>query len=490
MNYEKQSEQELLKTLVEQELNLFERYYGPLSIPEEKANTRKRIIGILILILLGITLSLFVPYFSLLSIILVGKYVFSAFRKIKSQSGTAGWIAKEAMENPDRSIRQLIERHYGKPLPEQASEPYMYSHWSQIFADITSGQYHYDPTPVSYSVSPEQVNAADWPFATDFSTHMSSKSGLSLKVSPTEHTPDTERQTYTTTYDPTLDPYVTPAGTTFSRTTGSPQSKPHNSFYSLLPIIVILCMFIPALGNPADIFSAGKKLFRSYNRVYSLEKIRKKPTSYKENKDGYTLVHYQNTDETSITIPDTYNGKPVTEIGTQAFYGNNHAKTISLPDSVIRIGAEAFMYCSVLTDITIPPQVTELRGNTFEGCSLLRSVILPAHLTTIHGECFRGCNSLTSITLPAGITEIRGNTFENCSSLTSIVIPNGVTRIAAHAFYGCSSLSQVTVPPTVTEIGSSAFRQCNSLQQIIVPATASINERAFKESPTTVLYYN
>jgi hypothetical protein len=84
---------------------------------------------------------------------------------------------------------------------------------------------------------------------------------------------------------------------------------------------------------------------------------------------------------------------------------------------------------------------------------------------------------------------VRGNTFEGCSSLTSIIIPEGVTRIGGHAFHGCTSLSYVSIPSTVTEIGSSAFRQCYSLYKVRVPYGAIINERAFKESPTSIRRY-
>ena len=85
--------------------------------------------------------------------------------------------------------------------------------------------------------------------------------------------------------------------------------------------------------------------------------------------------------------------------------------------------------------------------------------------------------------------EIRGNTFQDCVSLVSIDIPEGVTRIGGHAFHGCTSLSRVIVPKTVREIGSSAFRGCSSLRTISIPSGASVNERAFKESPTSITRY-
>ena len=66
-----------------------------------------------------------------------------------------------------------------------------------------------------------------------------------------------------------------------------------------------------------------------------------------------------------------------------------------------------------------------------------------------------------------------------------------VTRIGGHAFYGCYHLSSVLVSENskLVEIGSSAFRRCTNLYSIKLPAGVSINQRAFKESPTYVEYY-
>ena len=48
--------------------------------------------------------------------------------------------------------------------------------------------------------------------------------------------------------------------------------------------------------------------------------------------------------------------------------------------------------------------------------------------------------------------------------------------------------SGLFVPDTVKEIGSSAFRKCKSLTSVSLPSGVSVNERAFKESPTQITY--
>lgn len=193
--------------------------------------------------------------------------------------------------------------------------------------------------------------------------------------------------------------------------------------------------------------------------------------------------------ENCTNLTDVVLHEGLKEIRASAFKNNVNLVNIDLPNSLEYLGASAFSYCSSLTEITIPKNVIEINGQTFEYCTSLRTVNLHDDIISIHGEVFIGDSSLTNITLPSKITEIRGNTFEGCSSLTSIIIPEGVTRIGGHAFYGCTSLSYVSIPSTITEIGSSAFRRCYSLQSVRVPYGAVINERAFKESPTSIQRY-
>ena len=135
--------------------------------------------------------------------------------------------------------------------------------------------------------------------------------------------------------------------------------------------------------------------------------------------------------------------------------------------------------------------VISLRGNSFSNMIFLKEAIIPDTVTEIRGEAFLNDKNLVSVKLPSNLEEIKGSMFENCTSLESIVIPDSVTRIGGHAFYNDSSLSSVTISENsnLKEIGSSAFRLCYSLNTIIIPAATTVNERAFKESPTTVLRY-
>ena len=191
---------------------------------------------------------------------------------------------------------------------------------------------------------------------------------------------------------------------------------------------------------------------------------------YEHADDGYYVRFYVYglTNMTTATIPDTYHGK-----------------------KVVGLRGNTFSNMPFLTVVTLPDSITEIRGQAFKNCRSLERVTLPKNLTYLGGEAFYRCSSLEEVNLPAGLTEIRGNTFEECSSLLRIEIPDNVTRIGGHAFYGNTSLEEVVISPDskLQQIGSSAFRCCDSLREITLPRGVSVNERAFKETPVRIDYY-
>lgn len=217
----------------------------------------------------------------------------------------------------------------------------------------------------------------------------------------------------------------------------------------------------------------SKKLKRALMAVAvagSLLLFSKPRIFYEQADDGYYVRFYVYglTNMTTATIPDTYQG-----------------------EKVVGLRGNTFSNMPLLSEVTLPDSITEIRGQAFKNCRSLERVTLPEHLTYLGGEAFYHCSSLEEVNLPAGLTEIRGNTFEECSNLLRIEIPDNVTRIGGHAFYGNTSLEEVVISPDskLQQIGSSAFRCCDSLREITLPRGVSVNERAFKETPVRIDYY-
>ena len=214
---------------------------------------------------------------------------------------------------------------------------------------------------------------------------------------------------------------------------------------------------------------------------------------YEETTTGYSVRFYTFglTNMSSATIPSTHNGKDVVSLRRNTFSNMPFLKSVTLPDTIKEIRGQAFKNDFSLVNVNIPKNLEYLGGGAFYNCTSITSITLPDTLTFLGGESFKNASSLETIKLSENITEIRGNSFEECTSLKEITIPDKVTRIGGHAFYGAKSLNKVTLTENsqLNEIGSSAFRQCESLYSITIPKNTYVNEKAFKESPTHIYYF-
>lgn len=201
--------------------------------------------------------------------------------------------------------------------------------------------------------------------------------------------------------------------------------------------------------------------------------------------DGLSYIEYDNycrvagigtATGTNIYIADFYNGKPVTEIGSDAFKNCSSIESVTIPDGVTEIGNYAFEGCGSLKSITIPTRVTGIGENVFRECSSLTSISIPDNVTSIGYRAFENCSGLTSVTIGKSVKTIGGWAFSGCDSLTSVNIPDNVTSIGLVAFKNCSKLTSITIGNGVTSIGNSAFSGCILLESIIIPDGITVIE--------------
>lgn len=146
-------------------------------------------------------------------------------------------------------------------------------------------------------------------------------------------------------------------------------------------------------------------------------------------KDMETLVVYPSAkiDEEYI-IPDN-----VVSIKSDAFYGNENLKSVTMPDSVEKVGDYAFY-----------------------GCCNLEQIKLSENLEYISDFMLNDCRALKSIKIPDSVKEIKRYAFRECSGLTSVKIPEEVFCIEEYAFAKCEKLKSVFL--NVATIEKNAFR--------------------------------
>ncbi len=179
---------------------------------------------------------------------------------------------------------------------------------------------------------------------------------------------------------------------------------------------------------------------------------------YELNEDGagYTLTGMGSCKETTIYIPETYKGLPVTVIGSRVFEGKLIEK-VTIPDTITAISDNAFRSARMM-HITIPDSVTDIGEDAFALCDSLKSIELPKNLTIIRAGTFEFCDSLESIVLPDTVTVIDNDAFAWCYDLKSINLPENLTSIGARAFEFCKSLEVIELPASLEEIAESAFK--------------------------------
>ncbi len=186
----------------------------------------------------------------------------------------------------------------------------------------------------------------------------------------------------------------------------------------------------------------------------------------------YTVEDCDEAATGEVVIPSTYNGLPVTSIGSYAFSNCKSLTLVTIPEGVMSIGEGAFSNCTSLASITVPDSVTSIGRLAFSNTAYYNDstnwsgsyLYIGKHLVSSSLD-----SNTYTVNIKSGTLTIAGYTFYNCTYLTSATIPAGVRSIGSYAFGNCTRLKWVKIPDSVTRIDDYAFYMCNSL--ITVHAT-------------------
>lgn len=248
---------------------------------------------------------------------------------------------------------------------------------------------------------------------------------------------------------------------------------------------------------------------------------------------SYAVIGIGDFKGTDLVIPGTYNGLPVTEIGTEAFYRCYHLTSIVIPDSITAFGEvccpdltpyvrnEGFRYNEYdnayyignssnpylllvmakdgeITSCTIHPDTKAIYSAAFGGCRGLTEISVPEGVTHIMAWAFSNCQNLGALDLPDSLEYLGDGAIDDCYNLpyteyngvkffgtekspytvlisatstdiTSFDVPDGTKFIYDAAFWGCRSLTEIKLPSGLKSIGGCAFYWCSDLVEIDLP---------------------
>ena len=238
----------------------------------------------------------------------------------------------------------------------------------------------------------------------------------------------------------------------------------------------------------------------------------------------YSVVNLGTCTDTVITIPSTYEGKPVIEIEAKAFEfntkngGEDTITKFNIPNSIITIGNEAFNGRKGEINF-INPTIKEITNGAFKGY-LGSSFTIPNTVTSIGSEAFSFANrtasedAITKFVIPSSVTSIGSRAFACRTAeiefvnptITTIshyafqhyignggtfTIPNTVTYLGREAFsmydmqgdfsYAKDNISKIVIPNSVNEIDWYPFRDRSAEIEFDNPTITTIPERAFAD---------
>lgn len=187
---------------------------------------------------------------------------------------------------------------------------------------------------------------------------------------------------------------------------------------------------------------------------------------YVEHNGEYVVVDYVGSD-TSVIIPEYYNGIKVTTIGITAFAGNDAITSITISNNITRIDNHAFHDCSSLTAFNFTSNIKCIGYCAFFGCKNLNSEIKMSPDAILEGYSFYNCAKIFGdLTVPTGTNKVNSNVFFGCDGITAVTIPEGIVEIEERAFYGCDNIQSVTISDSVKSIGKYAFYLCVNLSSL------------------------
>lgn len=192
--------------------------------------------------------------------------------------------------------------------------------------------------------------------------------------------------------------------------------------------------------------------------------------NYRPNDSGNSLYRYKGTsDVLAYTVPDEYEGSPVTALMEFSFANSEYLQELTLGPNINSIDVWALTNCPKLKSIAVSkdnPWFKDIDGvlYTKSGDTLVT---------------FPNMNT-TALTIPAGVEEIAENAFYKCGNLITVQFPSGLKIVNDRAFLKCKALITVNLPDGLATIGNDAFSFCHAMTDVYIPSSVTlIGEYAF-----------
>ena len=155
---------------------------------------------------------------------------------------------------------------------------------------------------------------------------------------------------------------------------------------------------------------------------------------YSVNGSNITITAYAGLD-TTITIPDSIENKPVTVIGANAFFNQIN-----------------------VTSVTLGKNVKSIEKKAFYNCIGLETVVMNQNETFIYDNAFYNCISLVNVEMSQSVSALEANSFYNCISLAGFTFGKNISKISSKSFYHCVGLEELYFEGNAPALGTDVFK--------------------------------
>ncbi|MDR3301715.1 MAG: leucine-rich repeat domain-containing protein [Spirochaetaceae bacterium] len=205
---------------------------------------------------------------------------------------------------------------------------------------------------------------------------------------------------------------------------------------------------------------------------------------------GFKITMYMGTAK-NIVIPSAFKGRPVIEIGEQAFMAKGLSDVL-IPEGILVIGRQAFLG-NQLREVSLPRTASRVDQFAFENNPIVniyggmagnkeQPPKAPPPRTIPEQSAHQTTGAFYLQNLGSGMAAISGyRPYYKDAIIPSQIGDFTVTRIGAGAF-AWKNLNSVVIPPTVEYIGDAAFTG-NQFDNIHIPESVRyIGNQAFSSN--------
>lgn len=182
-----------------------------------------------------------------------------------------------------------------------------------------------------------------------------------------------------------------------------------------------------------------------------------------------------------VSFADSFNKKGInyettSQTEVQVVGGNGVNGAVDIPESVSNNGHNY--------------RVTAIRHNAFEGNNHITSVTIPRSVTKIEWSAFNRCQGLTTVIDNSSVEVMDGYIFTDCSNLTVVRLSNALKRIGQRSFAN-TALTSIALPEGFEGFGDQSFCGCRSLSSVYYSGNncLAIEGSTFADTPKDFTIY-